>query len=81
MLARKKKKSKSSARDGEQDRLKELLFKEEEDANAASSGSSRDSPAIGGTGDRKTEAEKRFEEVQKRRVSLALVLTIPSILL
>lgn len=41
----------------------------EDDVNAGTpSGSGRNSPAIVGTSDRKTAAEKRFEEVQKKRV-------------
>jgi len=65
---KKKKKSKSSADRGKQDRLKELLFSEDNDAKAAS-GSSPNSPGVSGSGERKTEAEKRFEEVQKRRLA------------
>jgi protein FAM32A len=71
--ARKKKKAKSKADDEknrERDRVKELLLKEDDTVKTGSpSGSSRNSPAVGGSNDKKTDAERRFEEVQKRRVS------------
>lgn len=38
------------------------------DHEKSASGSSRNSPALAGSSTRKTEAERRFEEVQKRRV-------------
>jgi protein FAM32A len=70
LYVRKKKKAKSKADDEknrERDRVKELLLKE--DDTGSPSGSSRNSPAVGGSDDKKTDAERRFEEVQKRRVS------------
>jgi protein FAM32A len=43
---------------------------DEESAKASPSGSGRNSPAIPGASDeRKTSAEKRFQEVQRQRVS------------
>lgn len=46
---------------------------EDADANGTKSTSGdRSSPAAASSGPRKTEAERRFEEVQKRRVSLHL---------
>lgn len=60
-----------TARDRERERVKELLF-QEDDALKTPSGSGRNSPATDGSASRKTEAEKRFEEVQKRRVRLLL---------
>ncbi|KAL0951535.1 hypothetical protein HGRIS_008219 [Hohenbuehelia grisea] len=72
-VVKKKKKSKSKPKhdsevDRERERVKELLFKEDKDPQSPS-GSGRNSPATGGSSDRKTEAEKRFEEVQKRRLA------------
>lgn len=79
-ISRKKKsKSKSnpqsdSAKDRERERVKELLFKEDAElAIGSASGSNRDSPAIpGNNNDRKTDAERRFEEAQRRRVSIPI---------
>lgn len=72
-LLRKKKKAKAkpetSEQDQERERVKALLF-EEDDSEKKPSGSGRSSPAIMGNSSRKTEAEKRFEEAQKRRVYL-----------
>ncbi len=73
---RKKKKSKSkdkgeeSSRDVEKERVRELeaLMREEETNVGSPSGSSRASPAVV-SHDRKTAAEKRFEEAQRQRVS------------
>ena len=46
-------------------------IKDEESVKASPSGSGRNSPAIAGTSDeRKTAAEKRFQEVQRKRVRL-----------
>lgn len=74
-LARKKKKSKSkhdNERDRERTRVKELLFKEDEDSTTTPTGSNgRNSPAVSSSSDRKTDAERRFEEVQKQRVCSA----------
>ncbi|OCH94674.1 DUF1754-domain-containing protein [Obba rivulosa] len=74
-----KKKKKSKAKDKEKEkaveseRLKELEqlvqeAKDEERKSASPSGSSRASPALVG-GDKKTPAEKRFEEVQRKRLA------------
>jgi hypothetical protein len=57
---KKKPKVDKSAKSADQD---------EEPAKASPSGSSRNSPAIAGASDeRKTAAEKRFQEVQRKRV-------------
>jgi len=74
LSCRKKKKSKSSTKSEstekqlDAEKLKELL--KSEDLVQTSSGSGRDSPSIvgGSSAPRKTEAEKRFEEVQRKRV-------------
>ena len=56
----------------EDDRVKALekAIKEDEAKSASPSGSGRNTPALASSssGDRKTAAEKRFEEVQKKRV-------------
>ncbi|KAI0278115.1 hypothetical protein BGY98DRAFT_1186727 [Russula aff. rugulosa BPL654] len=45
-------------------------IKDDESAKASPSGSGRNSPAIAGTSDeRKTAAEKRFQEVQRKRLA------------
>ena len=73
---RKKKSSKSKAG---KDRVKEELSLEREGSVGKSAGgnskegSGRNSPSVGGSNDSgssKTEAEKRFEEVQKQRVRI-----------
>ena len=68
---RKKKKSKvkSEAATKEEDleRIKDLIS-QSDSKDAIASGSGRNSPALAGSSVRKTEAERRFEEVQKRRV-------------
>ena len=76
---RKKKKSKDKAKDKETakdieaERMRELeaMIREEEAKVGSPSGgsSSRGSPALVSPSDRKTAAERRFEEVQRRRVS------------
>ncbi|KAF9015628.1 hypothetical protein BDQ17DRAFT_1269593 [Cyathus striatus] len=72
IVKKKKKKSKSkqepSEKEKEHERVKELLFKEDSGSNSPS-GSGRNSPSIVGSSSRKTEAERRFEEVQKRRLA------------
>ena len=45
---------------------------DDEDHAGPSSHSSRNSPALVNSNDRKTEAERRFEEVQRKRVSFDL---------
>ncbi|KAH6916978.1 hypothetical protein BKA70DRAFT_1251071, partial [Coprinopsis sp. MPI-PUGE-AT-0042] len=74
-IVKKKKKQSSkskpeSEKHAEREKIKELLYSE--DVVKTSSGSSRGSPAIpseGGSSSRKTEAERRFEEVQKERLA------------
>ena len=53
-------------------------MREEEAKAGSSSGSNRESPAaVSSTSyDKKTPAEKRFEEVQKKRVRSVLVLSL-----
>ncbi|KAI0319787.1 hypothetical protein OF83DRAFT_1108546 [Amylostereum chailletii] len=60
-----KKKSKSKDKDAA---VKEIL-KRDSPTPGSPSGSGRNSPAIAGSSaDRKTEAERRFQEVQRKRV-------------
>ncbi|KAJ7597524.1 hypothetical protein C8J56DRAFT_818140 [Mycena floridula] len=72
IVKKKKKKSKAKAdvdREKEQGRMKELL-KSTEVEIITSPGSGRNSPATeGSSSSRKTEAERRFEEVQKKRLA------------
>ncbi|KAK7695272.1 hypothetical protein QCA50_002462 [Cerrena zonata] len=76
-IVKKKKKSKSKSKDkdidAESQRLKELeaIMREEEAKTGSPSGSGRGSPAAVGTSssDRKTAAEKRFEEVRRKRLA------------
>ncbi|GBE77730.1 hypothetical protein BKA93DRAFT_757808 [Sparassis latifolia] len=74
-IVKKKKSSKSKSKEkekiAERERLKEveLLLREEEAKAESPSGSSRNSPALGSSSDKKTAAEKRFEEVQKKRLA------------
>lgn len=88
-LVNRKKKSKSKSKDKDEEaeaqRLKELeaVMREEERKTSSPAGSSRASPAVVSS-DRKTAAEKRFEETQRRRVrrwlamlcSLSLIATL-----
>ncbi|KAF9225450.1 DUF1754-domain-containing protein [Gyrodon lividus] len=73
-IVKKKKKSKlkSKVDDGkgrERERVKELLLSEDVDSTPGStSGSNRASPSLSSSNDRKTDAERRFEEVQRRRL-------------
>jgi protein FAM32A len=73
---RKKKSSKShdkSVADAdkarERQRVKDMLLKDDTGPGSGS-GSARDSPIPGGSGSRKTDAERRFEEAQRERVSI-----------
>ncbi|KAF8203823.1 hypothetical protein BJ912DRAFT_1052606 [Pholiota molesta] len=68
-LKKKKSKSKSEALTKDQDleRVKDLVSQHNSNTGTPS-GSGRNSPAIASGSVRKTEAEKRFEEVQKRRL-------------
>ncbi|TFL06104.1 hypothetical protein BDV98DRAFT_521231 [Pterulicium gracile] len=71
VVKKKKKSSKSSSSKSgnDQDRLKELL---QEDLPPTSSSSGRNSPATGSSldsQDKRTDAEKRFEETKRRRLA------------
>ncbi|TFK30898.1 DUF1754-domain-containing protein [Coprinopsis marcescibilis] len=74
IVKKKKKKSKSKAtseeKDIEREKIKELL--QSEDLVQTSSGSGRGSPAVAdnssSSSSRKTEAERRFEEIQRQRL-------------
>ncbi|KAG6910536.1 hypothetical protein DXG01_009955 [Tephrocybe rancida] len=71
IVKKKKKKSKtksSSEQDEDREKMKKLLFREDEPSQSPS-GSGGNSPAPSGGSSKKTEAEKRFEEVQKRRLA------------
>lgn len=73
-LCRKKKKSKAkdeSERKHSRERVKELLESNEVELVNPPSGSGQSTLAIASSS-RKTEAERRFEEVQKKRVSIGL---------
>ncbi|KAI0361427.1 DUF1754-domain-containing protein [Trametes cingulata] len=74
-IVKKKKKSKSkdkekAASPGEE-RVKALerAIQEDEAKTASPSGSGRNSPAVASTSERKTAAERRFEEVQRKRLA------------
>ncbi|KAJ3725555.1 hypothetical protein DFJ43DRAFT_1089099 [Lentinula guzmanii] len=74
IVKKKKKKSKgssstsSSEKARERERVKELLLQDDIDTSSPG-GSSRNSPAAGSSRSSKTEAERRFEEVQKQRLA------------
>ncbi|KAI0756828.1 DUF1754-domain-containing protein [Daedaleopsis nitida] len=74
-IVKKKKKTKSKDKEKavspDEDRVKALerAIKEDEAKSASPAGSGRNSPAIAGSSDRKTAAERRFEEVQKKRLA------------
>ncbi|KAJ3516083.1 hypothetical protein NLJ89_g1341 [Agrocybe chaxingu] len=74
IVKKKKKKSKaqseSTSKDHDLDSVKDLVSKNDDKDNIPS-GSGRNSPALTSSSStsRKTEAEKRFEEVQKRRLA------------
>jgi protein FAM32A len=63
---RKKSKSKSK------DTLKEEILKSSSPAPGSASASGRNSPAIGAKDDSKTEAERRFQAAQRKRVIVLL---------
>ncbi|KAF5368449.1 hypothetical protein D9758_002270 [Tetrapyrgos nigripes] len=73
VVKKKKKKSSTSKtkedveRARERERVKQLLLKDDSD-QPSPSGSGRNSPAVGSSSG-KTEAERRFDEVQKRRLA------------
>ncbi|GLB35904.1 putative eukaryotic family of unknown function (DUF1754) [Lyophyllum shimeji] len=71
IVKKKKKKSKSKADSDKKadDEKAKTLFREEERSMSPSGGSSSNSPAPSSSSSKKTEAEKRFEEVQKRRLA------------
>ncbi|TFK77354.1 DUF1754-domain-containing protein [Pluteus cervinus] len=64
---------KERSKSRELDKVKELLLKEDEAGSSSISGNSgtsgRNSPAVPASTPNKTEAEKRFEEVQQRRLA------------
>ncbi|TCD62982.1 hypothetical protein EIP91_006164 [Steccherinum ochraceum] len=75
-IVKKKKKSKSKSKDKDvpdttSERVKELeaLMREEKSTSASPSGSRHESPSASVSTDKKTAAEKRFEEVQKKRLA------------
>src|ERR1700722_20725296 len=63
-----KSKSKETERAVERKNLEKLLQQDQED-NQITSGGSGNPPAGGSSADRKTDAEKRFEEIRRKRVS------------
>ncbi|KAJ7446471.1 hypothetical protein B0H11DRAFT_2084890 [Mycena galericulata] len=64
-----KKKKKKSKQKQDEERVKDRLLQEEVAASKNSlPGSGSNSPAPSGSSDRKTDAERRFEEVQRRRL-------------
>uniref|UniRef100_A0A8H7Y533 DUF1754-domain-containing protein n=1 Tax=Psilocybe cubensis TaxID=181762 RepID=A0A8H7Y533_PSICU len=71
IVKKKKKKSKTKSdtalKDKESSSVQDLVSLAT-DGNNASTGSGRNSPALTSSSSRKTEAERRFEEVQKRRL-------------
>ncbi|KAJ6503351.1 hypothetical protein C8R47DRAFT_1174926 [Mycena vitilis] len=71
IVKKKKKKSKHKQElELERERVKELLLREEAASSKSSlPGSGNNSPAPSGSSDRKTDAERRFEEVQRRRLA------------
>ncbi|KAJ7207384.1 hypothetical protein B0H12DRAFT_1330241 [Mycena haematopus] len=70
IVKKKKKKSKHKQETLERERVKELRLREEAAASKSSTpGSGRNSPAPSGSSDRKTDAERRFEEAQRRRLA------------
>ncbi|PIL31765.1 hypothetical protein GSI_06469 [Ganoderma sinense ZZ0214-1] len=70
---KKSKKDKEKAVPPDEDRVQALerAIKEEESRSASPSGSGRSTPVIASSSsnDRKTAAEKRFEEIQKKRLA------------
>lgn len=71
IVKKKKKKSKpkseASTKAEDLERMKDLLS-QTDDKETTTAGSGRNSPALASSSSRKTEAERRFEEVQKRRL-------------
>ena len=76
-LFRKKKSEKSKSKIEklrEKERISESLLQHDQsqDVSTSAGGSGRNSPSVGGSKGSKTEAERRFEEIQKRRVSVLI---------
>nr|AFB35533.1 putative C31G5.21 protein [Volvariella volvacea] len=73
IVKKKKKKSKPKTdedKEKEKERLKQILLEEKVTSASPPPGSNgRNSPAVPASSSRKTEAEKRFEEVQRRRLA------------
>ncbi|KAF8560031.1 DUF1754-domain-containing protein [Imleria badia] len=73
-IVKKKKKSKSKSKlddvkERDPERVKELLSSEDVgSAPGSASGSNRGSPSLSNGNERKTDAERRFEEAQRRRL-------------
>ncbi|KAJ7040428.1 hypothetical protein C8F04DRAFT_1083538 [Mycena alexandri] len=69
IVKKKKKKSKHKQESElERERVKDLLREEAAASRSSLPGSGTNSPAPSGSSDRKTDAERRFEEVQRRRL-------------
>ncbi|KAJ7103345.1 hypothetical protein B0H15DRAFT_811904 [Mycena belliarum] len=71
-IVKKKKKKSRQKQESEQERerTRDLLFREDAEALKNSlPASGTNSPAPGASSDRKTDAEKRFEEAQRRRLA------------
>lgn len=77
IIRKKKSKSKSKlddVKERDRERVKEFLLSEDIDSTPGSaSGSNRASPSLSNGNERKTDAERRFEEAQRRRVSFRLM--------
>lgn len=77
ILRKKKSRSKSKLDDAKErgrEQVKELLLSEDiGSVPGSASGSNRASPSPPNGNERKTDAERRFEEVQRRRVSFGVV--------
>ncbi|KAJ7786504.1 DUF1754-domain-containing protein [Mycena metata] len=70
IVKKKKKKSKHKQESElERERVKDLLREEAAGSRSSLPGSGSNSPAPSGSSDRKTDAERRFEEVQRRRLA------------
>ncbi|KAJ7631143.1 hypothetical protein FB45DRAFT_917627 [Roridomyces roridus] len=67
-IVKKKKKKSKQKQESELDRER-LQDRMQEEAKSSLPGSGNNSPAPSGSSDRKTDAEKRFEEVQRRRLA------------
>ncbi|KAF7307092.1 hypothetical protein MIND_00502500 [Mycena indigotica] len=65
----KKKKKKSKTKPESEERLKDLIREEAVASGSSQPGSGSNSPAPSAPSDRKTDAERRFEQIQRRRLS------------